>query len=100
MIVGLYRVEWRSVASDELLSIVRYIAQDNPALARRFDIELRNKVGLLAQYPELGRVGRPILPGHLRELVVHRHYIVFYRVLDKARVVEILAVKHTARQIP
>lgn len=36
----------------------------------------------------------------LRELVVHPNYIVFYRVLDEARTVEILRVKHAAQQTP
>jgi plasmid stabilization system protein ParE len=36
----------------------------------------------------------------VRELVVHRNYIIFYRVLSDARIVEILRVKHTAQQAP
>jgi toxin ParE1/3/4 len=47
-----------------------------------------------------GRTGRPGLSAFLRELVAHRNYIVFYRVLDEARTVEILRVKHTAQQTP
>jgi toxin ParE1/3/4 len=47
-----------------------------------------------------GRTGRPGLSAFLRELVAHRNYIVFYRVLDEARTVEILRVKHAAQQTP
>ncbi|MFN2332263.1 MAG: type II toxin-antitoxin system RelE/ParE family toxin [Halomonas sp.] len=50
--------------------------------------------------PELGRKGRPGLPDWLRELGVHPNYIVFYRVLAEARIVEILRVKHAAKQAP
>ena len=45
----------------------------------------------------MGRTGRPGLPTLVRELVVHRNYIVFYRVQDGAGIVEILRVKHTAQ---
>jgi len=40
------------------------------------------------------------LPAGVRELVVHRNYIVFYRALDAARTVEILRLKHAAQQTP
>ena len=53
-----------------------------------------------AQYPELGRTGRPGVPEWLRELVVHLNYAVFYRVLDDVGTVEILRVKHAAQQMP
>jgi toxin ParE1/3/4 len=36
----------------------------------------------------------------VRELVLHLHYIAFYRVLDASRTVEILRVKHTSQQTP
>lgn len=65
-----------------------------------FGQELLDKTLPLAQHPKLGRTGRPSLPTFLRELVVHRNYIVFYRVLDEARTVEILRVKHTTQQMP
>ena len=95
-----YRIEWRPKAREDLRAIVRYIGEDNPSGARAFGQELRDKTRPLAQHPELGRTGRPGLPGFVRELVVHRNYIVFYRVLDEARVVEILRVKHAAQQTP
>jgi addiction module RelE/StbE family toxin len=95
-----YRIEWRPKAREDLRAIVQYIGKDNPARARSFGQELRDRTLLLAHHPELGRTGRPGLPGHVRELVVHRNYIVFYRLRDEARIVEILRVKHTARQTP
>jgi addiction module RelE/StbE family toxin len=95
-----YRIKWRPKAHEDLRAIVRYIGKDNPTRARSFGPELRDKTLPLAQYPELGHTGRPDLPDSVRELVVHRNYIVFYRVLDEARTVEILRVKHTAQQTP
>ena len=68
--------------------------------ADAFGQALRAKVLPLAQHPKLGRTGRPGLPASVRELIAHRHYIIFYRVLDEARTVEILRVRHTSRQVP
>lgn len=95
-----YRIAWRPKAREDLRAIVRYIGTDNPAKARSFGQELRDKILPLAQHPELGRIGRPGLPDHVRELVVHRNYLVFYHVLHEARTVEILRVKHAAQQTP
>lgn len=88
------------MARDDLRGIASYIGQHNPARARSFGAELRDKTRLLAQNPELGRTGRPGLPDGIRELAVHPNYIVFYRVLPAVRAVEILRVKHAARQSP
>ncbi|MDR2243861.1 MAG: type II toxin-antitoxin system RelE/ParE family toxin [Burkholderiales bacterium] len=95
-----YGIEWRPKASEDLLAIIRYIGKDNPVTACRFGQEMRNRISLLAQHPELGHTGRPGLPGDVRELVVHRNYIVFYRVLNETHTVEILRVKHAAQQMP
>ena len=100
MSVGEYSVVWRPKASADLLSIVRYIAQDSPIRARAFGKRLRDKVQALAQHPRLGREGRPGLPTGLRELVLYPHYIAFYRVFDEQRTVEIVRVKHTSQQTP
>ncbi len=95
-----YRIEWRPKAREDLAAIVRYIGKDNPTRARNFVQELHEKTLTLEQYPELGRNGRPGLPDDVREIVAHRHYIVFYRVLDEVSTVEILRVKHAAQQTP
>lgn len=100
MMAKLYRIEWRPMACEDLRSIVRYIGNDSPIVAKSFANELRDKTKALAQHPELGRKGRPGLPEWLRELVVHPNYIIFYRVQDSARSIEILRVKHVAQQMP
>ena len=93
----LHLIAWQPLAREDLRGIVRYIGKDSPARAERFGETLRTKVTALARHPELGRPGR--LPG-LRELVVHPNYIVFHRVLDAKRTVQIVRVKHAARQMP
>ena len=95
-----YRIAWRPKASEDLRNIVRYIAQDNPNRARTFGKALRDKVQPLAQHPLLGHEGRPGLPAGVREMVLHPNYIAFYRVIEAARTVEILRIKHVAQQTP
>jgi addiction module RelE/StbE family toxin len=95
-----YRIVWRPMAEADLDNIIDYIAQDNPARAETFGQELRDKTLPLVQHPKMGRTGRPGLPAFVRELIAHPNYIVFYRVLDDAGTVEILRVKHAARQMP
>jgi len=91
---------WRPIAEADLDNIIDYIAQDSPANAKKFGKELRDKTKQLAEFPCTGRSGRPSLPDWLRELVAHKNYIIFYRVLDESRTVEILRVKHAAQQMP
>lgn len=100
MSAGDFRIVWRARATEDLHAIVRYIAQDSPARAMSFAKRLRDKVQALSQHPRLGHAGRPGLPDGVRELVLHPHYIAFYRVLDASRIVEILRVKHTSQQTP
>jgi plasmid stabilization system protein ParE len=95
-----YRIVWRPMAEADLDNIIDHIAQDNPTRAGEFCQELRAKTLPLAQHPKLGRTGRPGLSAFVRELVVHRNYIVYYRVLTRTRTVEILRVKHAAQQTP
>lgn len=95
-----HRIVWRPLAETDLCNIIDYIAQDNPIRAEAFGQELRNKLLPLAQHPKMGRAGRPGLPAFVRELIVHRNYIVLYRVLDEARIVDVLRVKHAAQRLP
>jgi addiction module RelE/StbE family toxin len=95
-----YRIAWRPMAEVDLAGIIDYIGRDNPARAEAFGREIRDKTLALAQSPEMGRTGRPGIPACVRELVVHRNYIIFYRVIEQTTTVELLRVKHAAQQMP
>jgi toxin ParE1/3/4 len=71
-------IAWSPEAIEDLASLRAYIAEDNPAAARRVVLDIiQNVEQLLPDNPQIGRAGR--VPG-TRELVVPRTpYIVPYR---------------------
>ena len=90
------RVRWLRVALANLDAEAEYIAQDNPAAARRVVQKILRAVDLLKENPAMGRAGRV---AGTRELVVaETPYILPYRVRGDA--VEILRVFHAARKWP
>lgn len=74
-------------------AIGEFIARDNPNRARSFTHELFERVEKLADFPHFGR--RSEQPG-IREFVVHKHYLVSYRILSD--IVQVLDIWHSARQ--
>lgn len=86
------KLVWKKQARNDLIKIVQHIAQDNPDAAEKLADEIESKAEKLTEHPQLFRVGRK---RGTREMVVHPHYIVIYRVL--VEVVEILRVKHTSQ---
>jgi toxin ParE1/3/4 len=89
------RLEWKVQAENDLFDILDYIGHDNPDAAVELVQKIRTKVDGLRERPTLYRAGR--MRG-TREMIVHRNYIVFYRVSDDA--VTILRVKHARQQWP
>lgn len=87
-------VVWRARALTDVRRIVRFIAADNPAAARRVGQELLVAGDSLLLFPRRGRPGR--LAG-TRELVVMPSYLLVYRVSD-TDTVTILRVWHTAQE--
>ena len=87
-------VKWLLRAISNLASIADYIAEDNPTRAKSFVQEIREKSNLLAEFPSVGRAGRV---SGTRELIVHKNYILTYRV--KAKRVEILRVHQVAQKL-
>jgi len=82
-------VVWRKRARTDLLDIVEYIGEHNPAAARRLAHEFESCTWALSAYPNLYRLSQRI-PG-CREIVVHKKYIVIYRVEpDRVRVMRIV----------
>ena len=91
------RLQWTTLALEDLQSIHAYISEDSPKTATSVLSAIRRAIrGQLQSSPLAGRVGR--VPG-TRELVVPRlPFIIAYRVTEKQ--IEILRVFHTARQWP
>lgn len=91
----MYVIHWKRQAINDLINIGQHIAEDSPANAGRMIDLIESKVTPLATYPRIGHTG------HRRgtyELVAHDSYVIIYRV--RAKRIEILRVKHTARQWP
>ena len=72
------KIAWSPEAIEDLVSLRAYIAEDNPAAARRTVQHIVESIEqLLPDNPRIGRAGR--VPG-TRELVIPRTpYIVPYR---------------------
>jgi addiction module RelE/StbE family toxin len=88
-------VKWTRTALSNLAAIVAYIEENNAVHARAFAREIQVKTNSLVRFPGIGRPGRVI---GTREMVIHRNYIIPYRV--RGDVVEILRVLHVARRWP
>lgn len=88
-------VVWRETARRQLAEIIAFIANDDPAAARRLKERIEAVVVPLAQYPYLYPRGRV---AGTRELVAHPNYLIVYKVTVER--VEIIAVLHARRQYP
>lgn len=87
----------RTRACDEdLLEIGVYIARDNPSAAEAWVELIDRRIGLLAEFPQLGRV-RPELGHEVRALPVGSYLIIYRESSDR---LEILRVLHGARNLP
>lgn len=76
----------------DLAQVLEYISTDNAPAARKLAQVIRTRTEALRDTPYLGRVS----PTGQRELVLHRHYLVTYRL--RAGRIEILQLWHTARR--
>ena len=85
-------LKWSRRALSDLARILDYITQDKPDAARQLAADMRAKAEHLRVHPYLGRESAP----SVRELVLHRHYLLTYRI--KPGRVEILQVWHVAQK--
>ena len=86
---------WRRAARADLLSIVDYIADDNPDAAQKLKDEIEAKASELVRHPKMYKSGRV---SGTREMVVRSNYIVVYT--EDSAAVTILRVLHAAQQWP
>lgn len=82
-------------AEDDLLSIWRYIAEDDPQAATRLLLSIDERCALLADNPQLGPA-RPDIAPDLRYFPFG-NYLILYR--EVSNEVEIVRVLHGARDL-
>lgn len=88
-------IRWTRRALADLERIADRIAEDKPVAATEFTLAVQEKVDRLGEFPLLGRAGAY---EDTRELVVHKNYLVTYRV--RVDEVQVLQVWHLARSLP
>lgn len=91
------RIRWTEPAAQDLTNICDYIQeQDNAERAQKVALRIYEHVGMLAQFPYIGRPGRR--PG-TRELVFSGlPFLAIYRVRED--VIEINRILHGAQRYP
>lgn len=90
------KIVWTEPARQDLRAIFEYIAKESPKAARALLAEIKERVGILASQPQLGRAGR--VEGTREFVLAGTSYILPYRLKDKQ--IQILAVFHAARRWP
>lgn len=92
-----WRIEYLTVAQQDLIEIFEYIRTDNPAAAREFVDLIDARIGQLALFPRLGTVPKD---GRLRALgyrvLVIGQFLVFYVINGTS--IEIRRVLHGHRK--
>jgi toxin ParE1/3/4 len=88
-----YRLLYTQRALNDLAEIIGYIAEDGADTASRFGSSLLDHVDLLARFPRLGSTIRK--RPRVRKLI-HSPFLIYYRVDDDKRMIEILHLRHGA----
>ena len=94
-----YQLIYSQVFVDDLTKVLEHIAKESSHSAKIFERNLRKKIKLLKQFPEIGRTSDdPRLEG-IRIFVVG-NYLVLYEVLPGKESVYLHAFCHGARDYP
>jgi len=80
-------LKWTATVIADLLTIVDYISDDNPAAAQALKDDIENKASKLPEHPRMYRAGKV---DDTRKIVVRQNYIVVYT--DNSGTVTILRV--------
>ncbi|PWC12706.1 type II toxin-antitoxin system mRNA interferase toxin, RelE/StbE family [Brenneria roseae subsp. americana] len=88
---------WTQLASQDRRKIREYIAKNNLRAAIELDERISSMAASLTDQPLKARNGR--VTG-TRELVIHPHFILIYRVENESGEIEIIRILHTAQKWP
>jgi plasmid stabilization system protein ParE len=92
-----YRLFYTQRALNDLAEIIGHIAEGDADAAPRFGSSLLDHVDLLARFPRMGSIVRR--RPQVRKLV-HSPFLIYYRLDDDKRVIEIVHFRHGARKPP
>ena len=81
----------------DLVAQIGGIADDDADAASRFGSSLLDHVDLLARFPRMGSIIRK--RPQVRKLV-HSPFLIYYRLDEDKRVIEVLHFRHAARKPP
>jgi plasmid stabilization system protein ParE len=88
----MYAVIFSQRADKDIISIVKHIAADNPEAAKKLGSSLLDLALSLDSYRESKVKKRR---GVLK--LIHQNYLIYYRVNEGNKTVEVLSFKHGAR---
>jgi toxin ParE1/3/4 len=88
-------VIWTQNATEEIINIAEYLEQYSEYYAKMMITKLYEKVGVLRQFPKIGRVIPEIQQEQYRELI-EGNYRVMYEILDD-EIILIQRILHTSR---
>ncbi len=94
-----FKIVWADPAIDALREIVEHIAADNNTAASRLGFSLVEHMELAAHFPQMGPLYSSGSSGEIRCLT-HGAYRLYYRIGRIPETIEVLSVRHTARQLP
>jgi toxin ParE1/3/4 len=90
-------VEWRARALEDRISLLEYIAEDNPSAALELDDLIAAKTDALPERPTLYKPGR--VRG-TREMVITANHLLVYKIREKAGIIEIVRIVGARQQYP
>lgn len=91
------KVHWTNTALEHLNAIHAYIAKNSERYAARVVDRLTRRSQQIAEFPLSGRVVPEFEHGQIREVLEGPYRIIYY---IKPEQVDVLAVLHSAQQIP
>ena len=96
-----YSIKLLPIALEDLKSIAAYIRLDNPDAAIAMVAKIRETVGKLADYPNLGVIPQDkVTAAQGYRMLVVSPYLVFYMIVAPDNVIEIHRVLHEKLDYP
>lgn len=94
-----YQLDWTERARSDLREIVGVISADRPSAVPGWGEDLFRHVEVLATFPLIGPLIPPVSSLPTRR-IVFGDYLIFYRVHQEPKRVELLTIWHGARGLP